>query len=128
MEYDAVIHNGLEHVLVKSLGVIYMYYGLIESRNREWIQGDLNILISLITNVAKSKMMTCKLGTIWSGMLEEVMVWQITGKGATYSESLRRFLLFLYCGVKLTVGYMMDHHRRLHVTEPVIDWYWLPFS
>ena len=61
-------------------------------------------------------------------MSEEVVGQWSTERGAAYKERLRLWISCLDCGVYLTVGYIMEHQRRMHGTEPEIDWNYLPFS
>ena len=52
----------------------------MRSRDLEWIQGALNVLIRLfrwyrlLANVAKYKAMTCQMGTRWSGISDEAVL------------------------------------------------------
>ena len=50
------------------------------------------------------------------------------GFGASYRERLRRRIACPECGIELTDGSMPEHHRRMHMTEPVICWNWLLVS
>ena len=65
------------------------------SRDPEWLQDALNVLIGLfqryrlVSIVTKSKAMTCHLGTLWSGMLKEGVGWWCTGSGSMYQKRLR---------------------------------------
>ena len=110
------------------MGVFYADEGMIGSRDPEWLQGTINVLIGLfrrvilMTNVARSKTMTCQLGAICTGMSEEAFSWRRIGEGAKNRESLRRRILCPYCGLELTSGSMVENHRQLHGTEPEIDW------
>ena len=77
VEYEAVIQEGLGHVVGRSLFFFNEYYGLLGSRFLEWIHGALYVLIGLFwrivlaVNVSKLKTMTCQTGEIISGMSEE---------------------------------------------------------
>ena len=82
--------------------------------------------ICLATNIANSKTMTFQTGAIQLGLSDEVFGKCRTGEGATYRERLRRPVLFPYCGVMMTVGYLIAHRRSLHGTNMVIDWEILP--
>ena len=87
VEDEAFIQSGLGHAFGRRLGIFYAYDGVMGSQDPEWLQGALNILIRLLlriglaANVAKSKTMTCQLGAIRSGVLEEAFGWSSTGKG-----------------------------------------------
>ena len=79
--YDAFIHNGLGHVVGKSVVVFYEDDGIIGYQDLEWLHGASNVIIGLfrriglMDNVAKSKTMTCQMGEIWLGMSEEEVGW-----------------------------------------------------
>ena len=87
VEDGAVIHNGLGHAAGQSMGVLYADDGIIRSRDLEWLQGALNILIGLfyqiglMANVARSKTMTCHPGTICLVMSKEAVGQRSTGEG-----------------------------------------------
>ena len=74
-------------VVRRSLGLFYTDDSVVGSWYPEWIQGALNVLIGLlcryrlVENVAKSKAMTCQLGTLQSWMSEEVLVQLFTVRG-----------------------------------------------
>ena len=89
-----VIYDGLVHVVRHSLVLFYVKYCLIGLQYPECLQGYHNVLIglflriALMSNISKSKTMTCHPGEIWSGMSEEAVGRKITGKVATYQERL----------------------------------------
>ena len=70
VEDDVVICDGMGHAIGRSTRVFYTYNGIIGSQEQEWIHGACKILIGLfhhiflMTNITKSKNMTCQLGTI----------------------------------------------------------------
>ena len=74
VEDEAVIQEGLGHAVGQKLRVFYVYDGILGSRDPEWIQGSLNVLvgmfqgIGLVANIAKLKTMACHPGVIRSGM------------------------------------------------------------
>ena len=76
------------------------------------VQGGLDIIVGLfrqvglMSNIAKSKIITCWPGTILLGMPEEVLGRRITGRGATYQEILRRWITYPDYGVDFTAGLM----------------------
>ena len=78
---------------------------MVGSRDPEWLQVALNVLIRilrryrLLANVAKSKAMTFQLSALLSSMSEEAVQWWCTGRGETYCERLRRRIPFPDCGV-----------------------------
>ena len=89
MEDVLGIQDGLGHVVDRRLGVFYADNGLLGSRDLEWLQGALNVLIvlfwriNLAANVVKPKTMTFHMGAILLGMLEEYFVHFRTGEGDT---------------------------------------------
>ena len=70
------------------LGIFYDDNAMVGSRDLDWIQGALHVLISLlrryglVANFVKLKSMTCQLGTLRSGMSEEAVGRCCTGRGA----------------------------------------------
>ena len=56
------------------------------------------------------------------------MALKCTGMGDSYQVRLRRRIPCSECGDDITTGSMMAHHRRMHGTDPVIDWSRLPGS
>ena len=89
VEDDAFIQDRLGHAVGWRLGVFYENYVTLGLLDPGCIQGGLNVLIGLflwigvMTNITKSKIMTCQPGTIRSGMLEEAFGWKSTRKGDT---------------------------------------------
>ena len=116
------------------MGLFYAYGVIIGSRDLEWLQGGINYFIRLfrrvilMTNVSKSKTMTCHPGEICIGISKEAFSQSSKEEGSTYRECLRRRIPCLYCRVDLTARYMMDHCRKLHGAEPEIEWDQLLFS
>ena len=47
----------------------------------------------------------------------------IIGEGDTYRERLRIGVPCPDCGVEMMTGYLTDHRRWIHGTDPDIDWY-----
>ena len=64
------------HGMGRGLGFFYAADGILGSRDPEWIQGALNILIGMFwcimfaANIEMSKMMKCQTGYIRSGILK----------------------------------------------------------
>ena len=113
--------------------MFYVNDGLIGSQEPDCLQWPLNALIGLfrrvvlMANIVKSRTMTCQSGAIRTGMSEEGFNWRSTGDGATYRERFRRRIPCKDCGTDLAARSMTSHHRRLHSTNPDIDWDRLPF-
>ena len=85
-----------------------MFYAddcMIGSKDLEWIQGAINIIIrlfrrvGLMANVEKYKTMTCHPGVICMEMPAEAFIWKSKGEGVTYQDHLRRCIPFPYFGV-----------------------------
>ena len=78
---------------------------IVGERDSEWLQNVLNIIIRLfwrykiVENVAKSWMMICQPGLIWSGMLEDAVGRRCPGFEASYSEILRKRISYPECGI-----------------------------
>ena len=117
----------------RCLGVFYADDGMVGSRNSDWLQHTMNVLVrifrsyGLVANIEKSRTMTCQPGSLRTGMSEEAMPLKCTGVGDSYRLRLRRRIPCLECGVELTAGSIMVHCRRMHGTEPAIDGSRLPF-
>ena len=84
----------------KCLGLFYADDGVVRSRDTEWLQVALNMLIGifcwyrLVMNVAKSKTAKCQTGTLRFGISEEAVVRRCTGRGAAYCNHLRGRISF----------------------------------
>ena len=72
-----VAQEGIGLEVRMCLGLFYADGNVVGSRDLEWLQGAMNVLIGLfrryglVTNFVKSKAMTCQPGTLQSGMLEK---------------------------------------------------------
>ena len=61
------------------LGVFYADNGMVGSRDSDWLQHVLNVLVGLFrrydlaANIATSRTMTCQSGSLKAGMSEEAM-------------------------------------------------------
>ena len=81
------VQEGLGLALGRCLVIFYANGGMVESRDPDWLQGNLNVIIGifcrygLVMNVTKSKVMICQPGALQSGMSEEVVGWRCTGRG-----------------------------------------------
>ena len=79
VEDQLAAQEGLGLAVGRCLGLLYTDDGMVESRDTEWLQGALNVLIGLllwyrmVSNAAKSKAMTFQTGTLQSEMLEEAV-------------------------------------------------------
>ena len=107
---------------------------MVGSRDTEWLQVTLNVLISLfrwyrlVVNVASSKAMTCQPVTLRSGISEEVVGQHCTYRVETYWDLLRIWIPCPDCGVELTTGSMTVHRCRMYGTKPEVGWNRLPVS
>ena len=96
LEDKLFTHDGMELAVGQCMWIFYTDDGLVGSQDLEWLQGSLNGLIGLfrqyglVVNIVKSKSMTCHPGEIWSGISEDSVGRQITGRGSTYKDMLRR--------------------------------------
>ena len=76
VEEEEFVQDGLGHVVGQILEGFYTCDGPLGSRDLEWLQGALNVLIGLFlkiglsSNVDKSNTMTCQPEVIRSSMLE----------------------------------------------------------
>ena len=96
VENQAVTQELLGLNMGRCLVFFYNNDGMIGSRDSEQLQNALNVLSRLfqwygiITNVAKSHMITCRPRALRLGISEEVVGHQYTGVGLSYHERLRR--------------------------------------
>ena len=115
-------------------GVCYDDYGMVSSRDSDWLQHLMNFLIgffwrySLVSNFAKSHMMTFQPGALRLWMSEEARECKCVGVVSSYHERLWQQIPLPECGVKITAGLMIAHRRQIHGTEMAIDWNRLPVS
>ena len=79
MEDQLVVQEGLILAVGRFLELLYADNGVVGFRDPEWLQGVLDVIISLfrqcvlVANVAKPKAVTFQSGTLRSGMLEEAV-------------------------------------------------------
>ena len=76
----------------------------------------------MVKNVTKSKTTTCQPVAIRSGVSEQAIRWISTKKGETHRECLRRKMLYIDCGVDITMGSMTSHCQLIHGINTEIDW------
>ena len=76
-EDQRVDHDRLGETVGRCLGVFYANDGMVGSRDAEWMQQLMNILVGLFrryflaANIAKSRTMRCQPGALRSGMSED---------------------------------------------------------
>ena len=79
MEYQLVSQEGMGLAVGRCLVICYADNGMVVSQDTECTQVTLSVLTSilswyrLVENVAKYKAMTCQLGALRYGMLEEAV-------------------------------------------------------
>ena len=126
VEDNSATPDRLGIVVIRCTVIFYVDYGMIRSKDPEWIQGSINALVvlfrrvGLMDNVEKSNTITCQPGEICTGMSEEEFGRRITGEGVKYREYLWWLIPFPDCGVDLTEDSMTAHHILLHGVEPEI--------
>ena len=87
VEYQRVAHDRLGDTVGRCLGVFYANYGMDGSRDSEWPQHAMNVLVGLFrryglaANVPKSRTMTCQPGALRAGTLEDSIALKCTGAG-----------------------------------------------
>ena len=65
VEYQRVAHYGLVEAVERRLGFFYVDWGMVGSRDPDWLQHSMNMLFGLFqrydltANVSKSRLMTC---------------------------------------------------------------------
>ena len=128
VEDQRVAHYRLVETSRQFLGVFYAYDVMVGSRDAEWLQHSMHVLVGLFrryglaSNVAKSCTMTCQPGSLRSGISEEAKALKCTGLDESYRVQLRRRIPCLECGFEITLGSMTARIRHKHRTEPAIDW------
>ena len=114
-EDQLVDQEGLGILVGRCMGLFYACYDMVGSRDPEWLQAALNMLINLfhqyrlVTNVAKYKAVIYQPGTLRSEMLEEAVGRRCTGRGEKHQERLIWKIPFLECGVELNTRLIMAH-------------------
>ena len=127
VEDQRVAHEGLGETVGQCLGVFYANYGMVGSRDSDWLKHAMKFLVGLFrryglaANAAKSCTMIFQTGSLWAGMPEEAMELKCTGVGDSYRVRLQRRIPCPECRVELTAGSMTAHYCRMHSTNPAID-------
>ena len=79
IEDQRVDHDGLGETIGLCLVFLYADDGMIGSRDSDWLQSAINVLVGIFrryglsANIAKSCTMTCQIGALRTGVLEEDM-------------------------------------------------------
>ena len=79
VEDQRVAQDGLGETVGWCVGVFYAENGMVGSREPDWLQHAINVLVGLFrrygleANVEKSFKMTCQTGALRAGMSEEAM-------------------------------------------------------
>ena len=134
VEYQRVAQDLLGETVGRCVGVFYAGDDMVILHDSDWLQHAMNVLVGLfrryvlVSNIPKSHIMTLHTGELRAGMSEEAMALKCTGVGDSYQVRLRRRIPCPEFEVELTTGSMTAHRRRMHGTEPKIDWSWLPVS
>ena len=82
-----VAHDGLGETVGRCLGVLYANNGMVVSRDPDWLQHVMHVLVGLFrryglaANVSKSRTMTCQPDVLRAGMSEESVALKCTGVG-----------------------------------------------
>ena len=86
--------TNLGETIGRCLGVFYANNGMVISRNSDWLQHKMNVLVGifrrygLAANIAKSCTTTCQPGALQARMSEEAMALKCMGVGDSYSVRL----------------------------------------
>ena len=81
---------GMGETVEQCVGILYAGNGMFGSRERDWLQHAMNVLVGLfrmyglVANIIKSCKMTCQPRSLQAGMLEEAMALKCTGVGDSY--------------------------------------------
>ena len=90
VEDQMVDHERLEETVGKCLGIFYADDGMVGSRDPDWMQHSMNVLVGLIqryglvSNINKSRAMMCQPVILRSGMSKEDKALKCTGVGDSY--------------------------------------------
>ena len=101
---------------------------MVGSPESDWLQHTMNVLVGLFrrydlaANITKPCTMKFQPRSLRAGMLDEAMALKCTGVGDSYQVRLQRQIPCPEWGVELTAGSIMEHHRRMHRTDPAINW------
>ena len=96
VEDHRVAYARLGETVGRSLGVFYADLFMVVSRDVDWIQHPMNVLVGLYwryglaSNFAKSQTMTCQPGALQSGISAEAKYLKRMGVGDLYCVRLRR--------------------------------------
>jgi hypothetical protein len=91
----------------------FVDYGLVRTRDPIWLQGDLNVLVTLFksiclrTNPDKIKVMVCVLGNIRVAHIEEV--YHMQQYRPVNPTAKRHWVECNICGVSLAAGFLCSH-------------------
>ena len=89
-------HDELGETVGRCLGVFYAHYGMVRSRDLDWLQHVTNVLFvlfrrcGLAANISKPCMITCQPGALRAGMSDESMALKCMGVGDSYWVILQR--------------------------------------
>ena len=96
VEDRRVAHDGLVEVTGRCLGVFYADDGMVVSRDDEWLQHSMKVLVSLFlkyslaANINKPNMITFQPGALRLGVSSESKALRCTGVGYSYRMRLRQ--------------------------------------
>ena len=91
-----VDQDRLGETVMRCLGVLYAYDGMLGSLDADWMQHLMNVLVGLFllyglaANIAKSKTVICQPGALRLGMFEEAKALKCKGVGDLYHVIFRR--------------------------------------
>ena len=95
VEDHKVANNGLGESVWCCLGIFCDDDVMVVSRDLDWLQHSMNVLVSLFlryglaTNVTKSHSMACQPGAVWLGMSAKAKALKCTGVVYLYHVRLR---------------------------------------
>ena len=96
VEDQRVSHDGLGYTLGRCLGFFNATNRIVGSRNSDWLQHAMNILVvlfiryGLVANIAESRTMTCQPSALRAEMPEESIALKCTGVGDSYRMRLQK--------------------------------------
>ena len=116
--------HGMGANVAERLALYYADDGLIGSRDNQWLQMALDVLVALFrrcglrTNTDKTKVMTCLPGHIRGSLSDPAYRRRLDGHGDSYRQRKRRRVNCPECDQDLSTGSLQQHMRSRHGQEP----------
>ena len=112
--------DGLGRTVEDMLTLFYADDGLLSTKDREWLQKALDLLVSLFeriglkTNESKTKLMVCLPAVKATRMTDGAYKRRMTGEGESYRERQRRKVTCPDCPAVLRLSSLRAHRLTQH--------------